>query len=54
VAHNRYLLDRLPTLVIEVGNGKAVRYLGNDEDYLRVKATAARMGSRGTPARASR
>jgi ATP-binding cassette subfamily F protein 3 len=40
VAHDRYLLDRLPTQVIEVGGGRAVRYLGNYEDYLRAKAAA--------------
>src|SRR6185369_7269849 len=40
VAHDRYLLDHLPTQVIEVGSGRAVRYLGNYEDYLRAKATA--------------
>ena len=38
VAHDRYLLDRLPTQVVEVGAGRAVRYLGNYEDYLRAKA----------------
>ena len=60
VAHDRYLLDRLPTQVIEVGGGKAVRYLGNYEDYLRAKASAAAAASapRGAraagPARASR
>jgi ATP-binding cassette subfamily F protein 3 len=41
VAHDRYLLDRLPTQVIEVGGGQAVRYIGNYEDYLRAKAAAA-------------
>jgi ATP-binding cassette subfamily F protein 3 len=41
VAHDRYLLDELPTQVIEVGSGAAVRYLGNYEDYLRAKETAA-------------
>ena len=41
VAHDRYLLDQLPTHVIEVGSGRAVRYVGNYEDYLRAKATAA-------------
>jgi ATP-binding cassette subfamily F protein 3 len=41
VAHDRYLLDHLPTQVIEVGGGRAVRYLGNYEDYLRAKASAA-------------
>ena len=40
VAHDRYILDRLPTQVIEVGHGRAVRYLGNYEDYLRQKAAA--------------
>ena len=41
VAHDRYLLDRLPTQVIEVGGGHAMRYLGNYEDYLHAKARAA-------------
>jgi ATP-binding cassette subfamily F protein 3 len=41
VAHDRYLLDRLPTQVIEVGSGRAVRYIGNYEDYVRAKAAAA-------------
>jgi ATP-binding cassette subfamily F protein 3 len=41
VAHDRYLLDRLPTQVLEVGGGKVVRYLGNYEDYLRAKEAAA-------------
>jgi ATP-binding cassette subfamily F protein 3 len=41
VAHDRYLLDELPTQVIEVGDGHAVRYLGNYEDYVRAKASAA-------------
>ncbi|HVO25487.1 MAG TPA: ABC-F family ATP-binding cassette domain-containing protein [Candidatus Margulisiibacteriota bacterium] len=38
VAHDRYILDRLPEEIIEVGAGTAVRYLGNYEDYLRKKA----------------
>ena len=38
VAHDRYILDRLPEEVIEVGAGTAVRYLGNYEDYLQKKA----------------
>ena len=38
VSHDRYILDALPTCVIEVGRGKATRYLGNYEDYLRKKA----------------
>ena len=40
VARDRYLLDQLPTQVVEVGDGHAVRYLGNYEDYLRAKAEA--------------
>jgi len=54
VAHDRYILDRLPTQVIEVGGGRAVRYLGNYEDYLRAKARLAagpaRPGRRTEPA----
>jgi ATP-binding cassette subfamily F protein 3 len=37
VAHDRYILDRLPEEVIEVGSGTAVRYLGNYEEYLSKK-----------------
>jgi len=49
VAHDRYILDRLPTQVIEVGHGRAVRYLGNYEDYLHQKAAAeAADAARGT------
>ncbi len=39
VAHDRYILDRLPSEVVEVGHGAAVRYLGNYEDYLAKKAS---------------
>ena len=38
VAHDRYILDRLPSEVIEVGHGAAIRYLGNYEEYLAKKA----------------
>jgi ATP-binding cassette, subfamily F, member 3 len=38
VAHDRYILDRLPEEIIEVGAGGAVRYLGNYEAYLAKKA----------------
>jgi ATP-binding cassette subfamily F protein 3 len=37
VAHDRYILDRLPNEVIEVGARTATRYFGNYEDYLRQK-----------------
>ncbi len=53
VAHDRYLLDRLPTQVIEVGAGKAVRYLGNYEDYVRAKASAVAAASLPRGARAA-
>jgi ATP-binding cassette, subfamily F, member 3 len=38
VAHDRYILDRLPREVLEIGHGTAVPYLGNYEDYLARKA----------------
>ncbi|MFN8546219.1 MAG: ABC-F family ATP-binding cassette domain-containing protein [Candidatus Binatia bacterium] len=41
VAHDRYILDELPTQVLEVGHGHATRYLGNYEDWVRAKAREA-------------
>ncbi len=41
VSHDRYILDALPTCIVEVGHRRAVRYLGNYEDYLRKKASEA-------------
>src|SRR6185295_11089956 len=38
VAHDRYFLDRLPDEIVEVGDGHAIRYLGNYEDYVAKKA----------------
>jgi len=38
VAHDRYVLDQVPTEVIEVGHATAHVYPGNYEDYLRAKA----------------
>ncbi len=38
VSHDRYLLNELVTEVIEVGQGHAMRYLGNYDDYLAKKA----------------
>ncbi len=38
VAHDRYILDKLPEQVIEVGFGHASRYMGNYENYLRQRA----------------
>jgi ATP-binding cassette subfamily F protein 3 len=46
VAHDRYILDKLPTHVIEVGTGKAVLYHGNYEDYVRAKAREAEDAAR--------
>jgi ATP-binding cassette subfamily F protein 3 len=46
VAHDRYIIDRLPTHVIEVGTGKAVLYHGNYEDYVRAKAREAEEAAR--------
>jgi len=54
VAHDRYILDRLPTQVIEVGHGRAVRYLGNYEDYLHQKAAAEAAAARTPKAAPSR
>ena len=57
MAHDRYILDHLPTQVIEVGHGRAERYLGNYEDYLRQKAAAeaaaAQAATRSAPGRKS-
>jgi ATP-binding cassette subfamily F protein 3 len=50
VAHDRYILDKLPTHVIEVGTGKAVLYHGNYEDYLHQKTRAEALAA-AAPAR---
>jgi ATP-binding cassette subfamily F protein 3 len=34
VSHDRYFLDGLATKVLEIGNQRAIPYLGNYEDYL--------------------
>jgi len=54
VAHDRYLLDRLPTQVIEVGTGHAARYLGNYEDYLASKARLTTQPPAAKPTRTAR
>jgi ATP-binding cassette subfamily F protein 3 len=41
VAHDRYILDRLPREILEVGHGEAIRYLGNYEEYLAKKSGLA-------------
>ena len=47
VSHDRYLLNELVTEVIEVGQGHAIRYLGNYDDYL---AKKEQMASASAPA----
>src|SRR5262249_20118008 len=46
VAHDRYILDKLPTHVLEVGSGKAILYHGNYEDWVRAKAREAEEAAR--------
>lgn len=53
VAHDRYILDRVPTEVIEVGQATAHRYPGNYEDYLHAKATRGAPGVESIPVAAS-
>jgi ATP-binding cassette subfamily F protein 3 len=54
VAHDRYILDKLPTHVIEVGTGKAVLYHGNYEDYVQQKAAAEARAAAAAARRAKR
>jgi ATP-binding cassette, subfamily F, member 3 len=39
VSHDRHILNQLVTEVIEVGQGQAIRYLGNYDEYLAKKAS---------------
>jgi ATP-binding cassette subfamily F protein 3 len=54
VSHDRYLLNELVTEVIEVGQGHALRYLGNYDDYLAKKAAMAAASEAAAPAPAAR
>ena len=38
VSHDRFILNQLVTEVLEVGQGHAIRYLGNYDEYLEKKA----------------
>jgi ATP-binding cassette subfamily F protein 3 len=38
VSHDRFILNELVTEVLEVGQGHAIRYLGNYDEYLEKKA----------------
>src|SRR3984893_5206110 len=51
VSHDRFILNELVNEVLEVGQGHAIRYLGNYDDYLAKKeAMEAAMASDRTPA----
>jgi len=51
VSHDRFILNELVNEVLEVGQGHAIRYLGNYDDYLAKKAAMeAAMASDRTPA----
>ena len=54
VSHDRYLLNELVTEVIEVGQGDALRYLGNYDEYLAKKAAMAAASEAAAPAPAAR
>jgi ATP-binding cassette, subfamily F, member 3 len=54
VAHDRYILDKLPTHVIEVGSGKTVLYHGNYEDYVQQKARAEALAAEAAAKAAAR
>ncbi|HTW87206.1 MAG TPA: ABC-F family ATP-binding cassette domain-containing protein [Candidatus Binataceae bacterium] len=54
VSHDRYLLNELVTEVIEVGQGAALRYLGNYDEYLAKKAAMAAAAEVVLPAPAAR
>jgi ATP-binding cassette subfamily F protein 3 len=54
VAHDRYILDKLPTHVIEVGTGKCILYHGNYEDYVQQKARAEAQAAAQAAAAATR
>src|ERR671919_625335 len=52
VSHDRYFVDRLATKVIEIGNGGALLYPGNYEEFLwsrKHQAAAAGNGDGNTP-----
>ncbi len=51
VSHDRYILNSLVTEVIEVGQGHAIRYLGNYDDYLAKKAAMEAGQAETAPAR---
>jgi ATP-binding cassette subfamily F protein 3 len=54
VSHDRHVLNELVTEVIEVGQGHAIRYLGNYDDYLAKKAeieVRAAAVANGTPSK---
>lgn len=50
VSHDRYILNQLVSEVIEVGQGRALRYLGNYDDYLAKKEQMAAAAAGAAPA----
>src|SRR5262249_17365542 len=53
VSHDRHVLNELVTEVVEVGQGQAIRYLGNYDDYLVKKADMEARAAAATAAPAS-
>ena len=47
VSHDRYFVDKLATKVIEIGEGQALLYPGNYEEWLWSQQAAGRGGRRG-------
>ena len=51
VSHDRFILNELVTEVLEVGQGHAIRYLGNYDEYLEKKAQTEAPSPSSQPAR---
>src|SRR5258708_894857 len=51
VSHERFILSELVTEVLEVGQGHAIRYLGNYDEYLEKKAQTEAPSPSAQPAR---
>ena len=54
VSHDRFILNELVTEVLEVGQGHAIRYLGNYDDYLEKAQTDAALPPSSQPTRSGR
>ena len=51
VSHDRYFVDKLATKVIEIGDGQALVYPGNYEEFLWSRSQQARRAAAATPGR---